>query len=176
MDTLSPVLPNGRDRHPDRYQLFTPLGQPQDVTAADGRVAVRFTEYPGAYRLKGNRGGPVVRGFSVNLPQTASQLTRLSKGELDQLLGPDRYHFARSQDEIVLGVGEAAALARSGLDEDLVLAPHQRARAARKQRDAHLAVLGFAKNADLHLTPRREAGRRMAGEATKSAGCSARRG
>jgi hypothetical protein len=73
------VLPNARDRHPERYQLFTPLGQPQEVTAVDGRIAVRFTEYPGAYRLKGNRGGPVIRGFSVNLPESASRLERIDR-------------------------------------------------------------------------------------------------
>ena len=101
------VLPNSRARDPERYQLFTPLGQPQDVTAREGRIVVKFTEYPGAYRLKGVRGGPVVRGFSVNLPKSATDLTRLARDELDRILGPDRYHYARSEDEIVLGVGEA---------------------------------------------------------------------
>lgn len=101
------VLPNNRDRHPERYQLFTPLDQPQEVAASDGRIVVRFTEYPGAYRLKGNRGGPVIRGFSVNLPPSASRLERIDRSQLDELLGEGRYHFARSQDEIVLGVGQA---------------------------------------------------------------------
>ncbi len=100
-------LPNPRDKYPERYQLFTPLDQPQDVTAADSQVAVKFTEVPGSYRLKGFLQRPLVRGFAVNLPESASQLTRLNRDELDELLRPDRYHFARSQDEIVLGVGEA---------------------------------------------------------------------
>ncbi|HPM84827.1 MAG TPA: BatA domain-containing protein [Candidatus Anammoximicrobium sp.] len=101
------ALPNARDKEPERYQLFTPLDQPQDVTAAEGQVVVKFTELPGAYRLKGFLQRPVVRGFSVNLPESASQLTRLAREDLDELLGAGRYHFARSQDEIVLGVGEA---------------------------------------------------------------------
>lgn len=101
------MLPNSSERYPERYQLFTPLGQPQDVTAAEGKIVVKFTEYPGAYRLKGNLAGPVGRGFSVNLPRAASDLERLSRDELNGMLGPDRYHFARSKDEIVLGVGEA---------------------------------------------------------------------
>lgn len=101
------TLANSRDRYPERYQLFTPLGQPQDVTAAEGKIVVKFTEYPGAYRLKGNQAGPVSRGFSVNLPRAASELGRLDREELDGMLGADRYHFARSKDEIVLGVGEA---------------------------------------------------------------------
>ncbi len=101
------ILPNNPDRYPERYQLFTPLDQPQEVVAADGRIIVRFTEYPGAYRLKGNRGGPVIRGFCVNLPPSASRLERIDREQLDGMLGADRYHFARSRDEIVLGVGEA---------------------------------------------------------------------
>ena len=101
------ILPNNRDKHPRRYQLFTPLDQPQDVTAADGRVVVKFTEYPGAYRLKGFLGEPVVRGFAVNLPQTASELSRMPRDELDEILGRERYQFARNTDEIVVGVGEA---------------------------------------------------------------------
>ncbi len=100
-------LPNARDKEPERYQLFTPLDQPQDVTAADGQLVIKFTELPGAYRLKGFLQRPVVRGFSVNLPESASRLTRLAREDLDELLGAGRYHFARSQDEIVLGVGEA---------------------------------------------------------------------
>jgi Aerotolerance regulator N-terminal len=101
------VLANRRDKDPERYQLFTPLDQPQDVTAATGKVVVKFTEYPGAYRLKGHRGGPVMRGFCANLPRAASDLRRLAKAELDEVLGAGRYHFARNIDEIQFGVGEA---------------------------------------------------------------------
>jgi len=100
-------LPNARGKYPERYQLFTPLDQPQDVTADAGQVAVKFTELPGAYRLKGFLQQPLVRGFAVNLPEAASQLERLERPALDELLGAERYHYARSQDEIVLGVGEA---------------------------------------------------------------------
>lgn len=101
------ALPNVRDKHPERYQLFTPLDQPQDVTADEGQVLVRFTELPGAYRLKGFLQQPIVRGFSVNLPESASQLARLEPAALDDLLGGGRYRYARDQDDIVLGVGEA---------------------------------------------------------------------
>jgi hypothetical protein len=101
------VLVNRRDKDPERYQLFTPLDQPQDVTASAGKLVVKFTEYPGAYRLKGNRGGPVIRGFCANLPRAASDLARLTRPELDQVLGAERYHFARNTEEIQFGVGEA---------------------------------------------------------------------
>ncbi|MCI0361619.1 MAG: BatA domain-containing protein, partial [Planctomycetaceae bacterium] len=45
------VLPNDEALYPPRYQLFTPLDQPQDLLARDGRLTVRFTDNPGAYRL-----------------------------------------------------------------------------------------------------------------------------
>jgi len=101
------ALPNVRDKHPERYQLFTPLDQPQDVTADEGQLVVSFTELPGAYRLKGFLQQPMVRGFAVNLPDSASQLARLDPAALDDLLGAGRYQYARNQDDIVLGVGEA---------------------------------------------------------------------
>lgn len=101
------ILVNSRDRYPERYELFSPLDQPQDIVAEDGRLIVKFTEYPGAYRLKGFLGGPISRGFSVNLPVSASDLSRVERKQLDELLGQGRYHYARSTDEIVLGVGEA---------------------------------------------------------------------
>ncbi|MEX0819673.1 MAG: hypothetical protein WD070_08760, partial [Pirellulaceae bacterium] len=101
------VLPNDSRRHPDRYQLFTPSEQPQEARARDGEVVVRFTDHAGAYRLKGLKDGPVARGFAVNLLPDATDLTRLSREELDARLGKDRYQFARTRDEIELEVGEA---------------------------------------------------------------------
>jgi len=99
------VLPNDPADFPERYQLFTPLDQPQDVLAREGRVTVRFTDSPGAYRLRGQKGGPIVRGFAVNLGADSSDLSRLSPAKLDELLGKDRYQLARSQDEIDRAVG-----------------------------------------------------------------------
>jgi hypothetical protein len=100
------VLANDPDKEPRRYQLFTPREEPQETTAREGSLVVRFTERPGAYRLKGFRGGPVVRGFAVNLPAEASDLSRLPREQLDTLLGKDRYQLARSREEIVREVGE----------------------------------------------------------------------
>jgi hypothetical protein len=99
------VLNNDAPTLPDRYQLFTPLDEPQDVLARDGRVTVRFTDHPGAYRLRGQRTGPIVRGFAVNVPAEASDLTRVSRDQLDEILGKDRYKFARNRNEIDRAVG-----------------------------------------------------------------------
>jgi hypothetical protein len=99
------VLPNDPAEYPDRYQLFTPLDQPQDVLASNGRVTIRFTEQPGAYRLRGQKNGPLVRGFAVNLAADTSDLTRLPRERLDEILGRGHYHLARSKDEINRAVG-----------------------------------------------------------------------
>jgi hypothetical protein len=99
------VLPNDPAEYPDRYQLFTPLDQPQDVLARDGRLSVRFTDQPGAYRLRGQKGGPLVRGFAVNLAGDSSDLSRLPKAQLDEILGRGRYQIAKSKDEINRAVG-----------------------------------------------------------------------
>jgi hypothetical protein len=100
------VLPNDPADYPERYQLFTPLDQPQDLLAREGRVTVRFTDNPGAYRLRGQHHGlPIVRGFAVNLPADSSDLSRLPREKLDELLGKGRYQLARSQDEIDRAVG-----------------------------------------------------------------------
>ena len=101
------VLANDPAADPDRYQLFTPLEQPQEIRPRDGEITVRFTEHAGVYRLRGIRGEPVVRGFSVNLPPDATNLTRITRDDLDKLLGKGRYQFARDKDEIKLEVGEA---------------------------------------------------------------------
>jgi hypothetical protein len=99
------VLTNDPAVFPERYQLFTPLDEPVDVLARDERVTVRFTDNPGAYRLRGQRGGPLVRGFAVNLPADLGDLTRLPKEKLEDLLGKDRFQFARSREEINRAVG-----------------------------------------------------------------------
>ncbi len=96
------VLRNDPRVHPETYALFSPrLGQmPTSITANEGQLRYRFTETPGHYRIKGSREGPVLRGFSVNLPPAATDLTRLRPAELDEWLGAGQYQLARDQVEI----------------------------------------------------------------------------
>jgi hypothetical protein len=100
------VLQNDVERHPQRYQAFSPDAEVQDVAARDDAVTIRFNDVPGVYRLRGNMEGPVVRGFSSNLPASATDLTRVPPGELDSLLGKDRYQLARDREEIHRVVGQ----------------------------------------------------------------------
>jgi hypothetical protein len=99
------VLPNEAGRYPQRYQLFPPSEQPQDVLANDGQLTIRFTLQPGLYRLRGQLEGPVSRGLAINLAPEHSQLARLSPAELDERLGPGRYRLARTTDELNRAVG-----------------------------------------------------------------------
>ena len=98
------MLTNDSKHDADRYQLFAPQGEPQPVNAVDGRLTVKFTEDVGPYRLKGERNGPVIRGFSVNGHAHQSQLARVTREQLDQILGAERYQLARGRSEIQFGV------------------------------------------------------------------------
>ena len=97
-------LVNDAKRDTEKYQLFAPEGAPQPITAVDGQLTVRFTEQVGPYRLKGDRDGPIVRGFAVNGHPHVSQLGRVTIEQLDQILGVDRYELARGRNEIEFGV------------------------------------------------------------------------
>jgi hypothetical protein len=101
------TLSNRADADPPSYQMFTPRGDLLEVVPSEGRIAVKATDVPGAYRLKGLRGGPVVRGFSVNLPPELTDLTRTTRQRLDDVFGPQRYQFARNRDEIDWGQRDA---------------------------------------------------------------------
>ncbi len=95
-----------------RCQLFTPLGQWQDLSADGGDLNYQFTEALGVYRLRSLQGNSSLGGFSVNLPTEASNLERATPEQLAALLGADRYQVARKQDEIQRRVG----LARRGYE------------------------------------------------------------
>src|SRR5512133_607570 len=73
--------------------------------------------------------------------------------DLEQELGlsPDVVHAGDARPGgLVRGVGEGTALARTGLDHDVVAALHELARARRRQRDAVFVGLDLLRDADLH--------------------------
>jgi hypothetical protein len=101
------IMNNHADSDPERYQLFPPKGDAQEAAAHEGRLTVRFTEHLGAYRLKGHREAPVIRGFAVNLPASATSLDRADAKLLDRVLGEDRYQFLKDPRELQRAVGQA---------------------------------------------------------------------
>ncbi len=96
----SATLDNSQDQFPSTYQMMRPNGEIEAVRAIEDKVIVSRTDLEGAYRLKGVRGGPLLRGFSVNVPATASDLTRLESDQLEKLLGKDRYQYVQGEEEL----------------------------------------------------------------------------
>jgi hypothetical protein len=95
------VLPNDDNVQPQEYWLFSPRNEePVRLRAESNQLRYRFTNVPGHYRLRGIEDGRMLRGFSVNLRADATQLERLEKAQLDQIMGTDRYRLARGQSEI----------------------------------------------------------------------------
>lgn len=98
-------LPNAAE-DPSRYRLFPPTDQPVDVSSDGEEVTVRFTETPGAYRLKGQSAAPQVRGFAVNLQAEATDLSRSSPEVLAEFFGENQYRYTRERDQIRFEVGQ----------------------------------------------------------------------
>ena len=95
---------NSTSTYPDRYQLFTPDADVQDTRVLAETIQIPFTQRPGAYRLKGIQDGPIVRGFSVNVPEQYSDLERLTPVALQRHLNGIDFQVARSRHEIEFGV------------------------------------------------------------------------
>ncbi len=101
---------NDLRQFPESYQLFQPRSDkpPTVLNSTANSLKYRFTEYPGQYRMKGVwSGSPLLRGFSVNLPASSTDLTRVEPAELDGVLGPERYQLAKQRDEIQRQQGTA---------------------------------------------------------------------
>ncbi len=95
------------DNQTTTHLLFTPSGlDPQEVIPDAGTITIPFTSSLGTYRVRPMGGGRSA-GFSVNLPPLATQMQKLTQPELEDLLGPDRFHLARKQEEIVREQGMA---------------------------------------------------------------------
>ncbi len=101
------TMPNPEPPFPSRYQLFAPTEESQELLARSGRVTLRSTDEPGHYYLRGLGAAGVTRGFSVNLDPAATNLTRLPREQLDDILGKNRYRLAVTRDEINREIGEA---------------------------------------------------------------------
>lgn len=97
------TLKNDPRKFPESYMLFTPVltRSPTKVTANEDRIRYRFTDVPGHYRLKGSKDERAVqRGFSSVLPPAVTDLTRIDRSRLDQILGEGRYQLASHKLEI----------------------------------------------------------------------------
>ncbi len=76
-------------------QIRTPPGEDQEA------VVVTSTETPGNYHLEaGGSDQPVELGFSVNLPQSVSQLDRAGEDDLKAAFGETPFRLAHDREEI----------------------------------------------------------------------------
>ncbi|NLE38443.1 MAG: hypothetical protein GX621_10505, partial [Pirellulaceae bacterium] len=92
------------------YLVTTPGGVafPLSVDPKENRIVITSTDEPGNYRVQaGGRTTGVDHGFSVNLEPRQTELERITREELDELLGPIQHQVARNRDEIERSVSMA---------------------------------------------------------------------
>jgi hypothetical protein len=85
------------------FSLRSPDGEEfqQSIDQKTGAVTITSTGVVGNYFLRsGGTEGGFRRGFSVNLPAEATDLARLTRDDLNTMLGKDRFHLSRGRDEI----------------------------------------------------------------------------
>lgn len=100
-------LGNDERQWPRSYTYFAPQSREFTVTAADGQLVLGAVEQPGVYYLRGRRGGPIVRSFSVNTPAGDTLLERMRPEQLDEILGAGNYRLAARRDEVESSIGQA---------------------------------------------------------------------
>lgn len=86
-----------------QYVLTTPKGDTlrKSVDPAAGAIVVGSTEMPGNYRVRaGGEQTGLDAGFSVNLPASATDLTRLNESELKAIFGDLPLRVAKTEEEI----------------------------------------------------------------------------
>ena len=95
-------LKNDIRKYPVDYRVFTPrtTQTPAKVVTVENAIKYRFTSSPGQYRLKGNLDEPVLRGFSVNIGDGQTDLTRTQPASIDKILGAGRYQMATDKSQI----------------------------------------------------------------------------
>jgi hypothetical protein len=94
--------------------VTSPLGDRATLPVdPQGRIAFGSTEAIGAYPIEaGGTDDRLRRAFAVNAHADESRLERLTKEQLDERLGEDRYVLARDRADVVRNVG----VARVGVD------------------------------------------------------------
>ena len=96
------VLQTAADDDAAGYLLATPTGESirRTVNRSQSAIVESSTEWIGNYRVLSGGEGGLDRGFSVNLPAEASDLTRLGEEDLKSLFGEIEFQLARGQEEI----------------------------------------------------------------------------
>lgn len=86
----------------DEFLLFPPRNEePSVIAVEEGEIRFRFTDSIGSYRFKPIGDASKRKGFSVNLGQQDTDLTKVTDQVLKSTLGQGRYKTARTREEII---------------------------------------------------------------------------
>ncbi len=80
-----------------RAQMFPPIGPPVPMRVDGGAITVTDVDAPGVHWL---RTSGATSGFSVNLPNEDTDLTRIDPSVLDNWLGSGQYNLVHNVDEV----------------------------------------------------------------------------
>jgi hypothetical protein len=97
------ILRTSRDERYNTYLLTTPRGDTyrQSADLKQRSIAIASTQSIGNYQVTaGGEQGGLNRGFSVNVPLKASDLTRTDEEGLKQVFGDTEFRLAHSREEI----------------------------------------------------------------------------
>ncbi|HEX7377490.1 MAG TPA: BatA domain-containing protein [Pirellulales bacterium] len=97
------VLRLSADQRASAFLLATPRGDTYRQAADPSKrsLVVASTQWVGNYRLTaGGEEGGIDRGFSINLPMKASDLTRTDEEGLKEVFGDTEFQLAQNRDEI----------------------------------------------------------------------------
>jgi hypothetical protein len=95
-----PMTPESSDSGNRRVQLFPPGDSPPiplEVAPDVARVTINDIHRSGTWWLRGPQDAS---GFSANLAEDATDLTRIAPEQLDVIFGPEQYNLARTFEEI----------------------------------------------------------------------------
>jgi hypothetical protein len=95
-----PMAPGSSDSGNRRVQLFPPGDSPPiplEVAPDAARITINDIYRSGTWWLRGPQDAS---GFSANLANEATDLTRIDPEQLDAIFGPEQYNLARTIEEI----------------------------------------------------------------------------
>ncbi|MCA9127286.1 MAG: BatA domain-containing protein [Planctomycetales bacterium] len=102
-------LANDARKWPQRYTCYSPNGRTRriDADAADGQLLLGQVDLAGLYYLRGQKNKPLVRAVSVNTLAENTDLSRLDRQQLDELLGEGNFKIAQDQSQVESSIGQA---------------------------------------------------------------------
>ena len=100
-------LANAAQDWPRRWELFLPDAQSRRIESQDELLTITDLSQAGTYRMRGLRGDPKVRGFSINVPAADTMMQRVTEVDLDSQLGAGNYRIAVNRDELESSVGQS---------------------------------------------------------------------